>query len=432
MLFILLFVCLVPAAIAQQELTIFGSLTNADAAPVAGLPLELQTADGEVLEITHTGEDGSYSFTTLWTTAAQADSKPATLSLDAPWPNPAVADVQTRVHVSRQGSYSVEVFDVLGRRISVKQYSLVPGAGTLQLGRPGADGVYLIRVSGAGEVATRMFTVVGGKPISGQPAVQWSAYMPAAVPAYSQSGAGINSSGFVLNLPESAFYDGKQREVPHPAEGATSVQVDLTTVDLLSTSVITGTVQNIRQEAVAGVLIANEYGSATSDSSGQYVLELTHEKRKEGQLSTINFSHPNYNSKDVDVSLEDQSLDALLDIILQENNFLLNARTVNFDDETMPFVLKYLNEAGTDSVEVNLTPSNGVINVNFNNWPGEDAVLYNTSSSDMNEEDQRLDIMALRSMDQIPLALNISQSETGEPLYLPLQTPQSVSNLANS
>ncbi len=95
---------------------------------------------------------------TPFATAAEPGSTPLALALDAPYPNPFRSEATVALVLDRAAAVSVEVFDVLGRRVARLHDGPLAGgrrhAFTLR-GDDLAPGVYLVRASGDGLSATR-------------------------------------------------------------------------------------------------------------------------------------------------------------------------------------------------------------------------------------------------------------------------------------
>ena len=82
---------------------------------------------------------------------------PATLALEAPYPNPFRTDATVALVLDRAATVAVEVFDVLGRRVAtLHDGSLAAERHTFTLHGDGfPPGVYVVRAHGDGISATR-------------------------------------------------------------------------------------------------------------------------------------------------------------------------------------------------------------------------------------------------------------------------------------
>lgn len=82
-------------------------------------------------------------------------------ALGAPWPNPSTGVVSVSVSVAQTSVVHVEVIDMLGRRVMDLQQMLTGGEHEVRLEIPvAASGVYWIRSSSGGHVASRSVTLI--------------------------------------------------------------------------------------------------------------------------------------------------------------------------------------------------------------------------------------------------------------------------------
>jgi hypothetical protein len=123
--------------------------------PIARIETAPFLIDGDVAPV------GTFTFTLLSATDAEDAAPAAAFALDAPAPNPAVAQTALRLHLDRSQSVRVDVFDVLGRRVvSLHGGSLPAGSHGFTLDVQALpSGVYFVRARGAGSQATRRFVV---------------------------------------------------------------------------------------------------------------------------------------------------------------------------------------------------------------------------------------------------------------------------------
>lgn len=94
---------------------------------------------------------------------ATDDDGPAEWLVGNPFPNPTAGGAQLSVRLAAAGAVTVCVFDVLGRQVQrTERTGLTAGtAYTVEVPTEGlAPGVYAVRLSGGGSVATRSLTVV--------------------------------------------------------------------------------------------------------------------------------------------------------------------------------------------------------------------------------------------------------------------------------
>jgi predicted outer membrane repeat protein len=112
---------------------------------------------------------GAYEFQgTSCTTTAVGDETPSGVFLvRAPYPNPSRGSATLSFQLPKRGRVVVEVFDVAGRRVAgVLDRELPAGSHVLALGAAGggserlAAGFYTLRVSAAGQTATRALVVL--------------------------------------------------------------------------------------------------------------------------------------------------------------------------------------------------------------------------------------------------------------------------------
>jgi hypothetical protein len=101
------------------------------------------------------------TFTLLNVVDAEASAPAATLSLDAPAPNPAASQTSVQLSLASPQFVRGEVFDVLGRRVAtVHDGVLAAGIHTFDLDvRNLPGGIYFLRVRGAEMQSTRRFVV---------------------------------------------------------------------------------------------------------------------------------------------------------------------------------------------------------------------------------------------------------------------------------
>lgn len=111
-----------------------------------GYRLALANASGE----TYAGE--------VWLTVPQADA----LALTGASPNPVTDDVWMAFTLRGVGGASLEVFDLGGRRVMSRAFSLPAGAHRLRVARAGElhAGIYLARLREGGESRLRRFVVI--------------------------------------------------------------------------------------------------------------------------------------------------------------------------------------------------------------------------------------------------------------------------------
>jgi len=105
-------------------------------------------------------------FTTALEPEGPAPAAAAPASLGAPWPNPANPSVSVRLALVEPAAVDAAVWDLRGRRTArLHAGPLAAGAhvlrwdGRTDAGRPAPDGVYLLRVDGAGPPLVRRFSL---------------------------------------------------------------------------------------------------------------------------------------------------------------------------------------------------------------------------------------------------------------------------------
>ena len=90
-----------------------------------------------------------------------SDGKPTTAFGVSVYPNPARTDVTFALEVSAGTTATVELFDVLGRRVRVWEGHVSPGDHRVPLGVGGVSrGTYQYRVRAEGEVRSGSLTVL--------------------------------------------------------------------------------------------------------------------------------------------------------------------------------------------------------------------------------------------------------------------------------
>ncbi len=104
---------------------------------------------------------GTFTFTLLGATDSESAAPVAAFALDAPAPNPASSRSAFQLHLDRPQPVRVDVFDVLGRRVSTLYEGMLP-AGVhpfaLDVRRLPA-GLYVVRARGAEAQVTRRLIV---------------------------------------------------------------------------------------------------------------------------------------------------------------------------------------------------------------------------------------------------------------------------------
>lgn len=96
------------------------------------------------------------------TSAASRDAEPPPLRLAAPAPNPTAATATVGFTLDRPGEATIDVLDLTGRRVAtLARGSFAAGTHTAALDAAGlAPGLYVVRLSAGGHVATRSLAVV--------------------------------------------------------------------------------------------------------------------------------------------------------------------------------------------------------------------------------------------------------------------------------
>jgi len=151
----------------------FGSIVEGDLPPDAVLfrpsplaPWENVTGEWVLIDETFLQEDatefGEYALGYTFSVQTESGRAPLAASLGAAYPNPFRDRARLTLDLPQAASVTVEVLDVLGRRVVVlHEGSLPAGEHTLTLaGAPLAPGVYLVRASGDGFAATRRVTLI--------------------------------------------------------------------------------------------------------------------------------------------------------------------------------------------------------------------------------------------------------------------------------
>ncbi len=105
---------------------------------------------------------GEYALGYTMAVASEDGARAEAASLSAPFPNPARAAAALTLTLTDAADATVEVFDVLGRRVAVLvEGPLAAGTHTLRLdARALAPGAYVVRATAGGLAATRRVTVV--------------------------------------------------------------------------------------------------------------------------------------------------------------------------------------------------------------------------------------------------------------------------------
>ena len=97
----------------------------------------------------------------LATQSVDAEDGLARASVGAPFPNPTTGAARLQLASTETGTVTVEVIDVLGRRVALVSRALTTGAAqSLELPTAAlAPGAYVVRVTGAGLSAVRSLTI---------------------------------------------------------------------------------------------------------------------------------------------------------------------------------------------------------------------------------------------------------------------------------
>lgn len=412
----------------QSSYTVQGTLLGPQGGGVSGLSVQLLDGNGALMEQTVSGDTGEFSFTYVYTSVEGGDELPSALALHPGYPNPFTGQTRFGADIPEAAAYTVSVYNVLGQRVATGTHHLNAGTHAFNLGFSGATQTlfYVIEGSGSRAVAKAMH-VSGGGVGSGRVHL-----------SYGGSGfdmhrmATLSGQQLTVFVPQTEQYQSAEVSIPAGQNvSALDIQLRLNGESYL----LTGRVRNTRQQSLQGKTVElydahnTLLETTTTNAVGRYTFEtISPTNTFELRILAQGFYEPF--AEALTLQPGENEVDITLEVILQENAFTLHAKTVNFDVETTDFIIRYLNEAGTDSSEVVLTPNeSGEIYVNFFNWPGEDARLYNSSNDDLPQLEQLSEIMMLRKTDQIPLELNVSQNPGGGGLYVPLSVANSLGTL---
>lgn len=137
--------------------TVTGSFTSMDRG--IGVAVEPGAPDADRRVALMAGEAGVYVFDDLVTSAADAPVALA-LAVESVGPNPATATATVRYRLAGAGEATVEVLDLLGRRVAVTAGASTPGAHAATVDvRALAAGLYVVRVAQNGMAVTTRLAV---------------------------------------------------------------------------------------------------------------------------------------------------------------------------------------------------------------------------------------------------------------------------------
>jgi hypothetical protein len=135
-----------------------------------GMPLQtifdltLHQGSRTLVAATHGRSQWRLDLTTL-PVAVAPETPPARLALAAPRPNPSRGATQLSLEVASATAIQIDVYDALGRRVrTLQRGSFEPGHHTVtwdgrdDVGRLAGAGMYFVRASADGSIATRRVT----------------------------------------------------------------------------------------------------------------------------------------------------------------------------------------------------------------------------------------------------------------------------------
>jgi len=394
--FILLYLSLGSVALSQTSYTVFGVVTNADDEPVADIVIEVLDVDGLVVETGATHADGQYSLT-FSVTAIQPgdDTIPTHLSIETVWPNPSAQAVQGKFSVAEPGAYLMEVFDILGRRVSVARYHLQPGTGVFQVQRSGADGMYLVRISGSGAVATRKITLIGGSVVGASPVVSLMSFTASHPPSVADLPTSLSGAPWYrLRTQATPWYESLQVTLAEPAPNQGMIEQNLTLIDTFFDYTVSGSVTGeLSGEGLSGVLLKDfggGYSFLTNFDDGFFSVGGSVPVRVSSGLSDVSFmaQSPGYNSKVLSTSFSNDM--SGLDFVLSEvlSNYVFSGGVQNVVGEGLEGVGVRLKDSDFNVLGEVSSGVGGFYSIGFDGLPSSSGGFWlKTLENDFYESD---------------------------------------------
>lgn len=301
-------------SLAQQTHKVTGSIENVVEQRLEGKQVGLFRANGDSLTTAYTNQNGEFELTyevadSTGTSAGNTDQIVDKYELSQNYPNPFTNKTTTNFTTPNNSTYTLELFDVVGRRVSQSTQNLSPGTHSFEITAPDATGTYLLRVRGQDVNKVTKMTFVGGQRVGGNPTINLSRSQ-----STQQSQPGSNNPLEILSSP-----DELQLKITSPTNTYESTNIvfeetenkDLGVITLNDNYVATttqGFVFNSNDSsAVSSVDVRKEFSSSVKDAitgeNGAYTLSLEVPKRLLGEQASISFTNSLFESKSKEFEL---------------------------------------------------------------------------------------------------------------------------------